>query len=151
MAFSSEPKISVRATKNKLPKLCPLSPSPFSNRCRNKERNACPTSLSSARATSAIRKSPTGRYPNSSRRRPVLPPLSATVTTAVMSKSSGGYFLSPDKTVYVPVPPPITTIFFCFLRDIVQKTLYITPSIVLCFHKDTRNERVWEVLPVKGV
>src|SRR5699024_7425236 len=41
------------------------------------------------------------------RRRPVLPPSSATVTSAVRST---GRFFKPRKSTGMPVPPPITTI-----------------------------------------
>src|SRR5690554_4394835 len=51
--------------------------------------------------------SPGGRIPNSCRRRPELPPSSATVTMAVRSAVN---FLSPRRMVPKPVPPPMTTI-----------------------------------------
>src|SRR3990172_9907812 len=71
------------------------------------------TDVSSLNATRAWRTSPAGSCPNSSRNRPDDPPESIIVTTAVRST---GYFFNPESTAKVPVPPPITKIFF-FVSD----------------------------------
>ncbi len=68
---------------SRLPRACPPSgPSP-AKRCCSTSRQVWPHSLSSHSAASAIRRSPGGSTPNSSRSRPDEPPSSATVTTAV--------------------------------------------------------------------
>src|SRR5262245_32344202 len=56
--------------------------------------------------------SPHGWTPNSSRSRPLLPPLSAAVTIAVTSKSFNSLTrLSPASTRDWPAPPPMVTTF----------------------------------------
>ena len=67
----------------RLPRACPArSPAP-AKRCWRTSRHVWPQSLSSQSADSAIRRSPGGSTSNSSRSRPLDPPSSATVTTAV--------------------------------------------------------------------
>src|SRR5258707_4987451 len=66
-----------------------------------------------------LRTSPGGSMPSSRRRRPLEPPSSLTVTTAVRSEMNGPlhgdspaavvYRLSPLRSVDRPVPPPIAT------------------------------------------
>ena len=78
--------IEVRAARNRLPKLCPSRPDPFSNRCRNSLESRASSSLS---ATMQLRMSPGGSMLSSLRRRPLDPPSSLTVTTAERSRITG--------------------------------------------------------------
>ena len=75
-----------------------------------------PHSSSAQRAESAIRKSPGGKIGNSARNRPLDPPLSATVTIAVM------FFVIERSAVSVaasPCPPPSATTFkFSLIHDL---------------------------------
>src|SRR5579872_311086 len=109
----------VRAARNKLPKLWPSRPDPFSKRWRKSLESRASSSLN---ATMQLRMSPGGRMLNSLRRRPLEPPSSLTVTTAERSRmtevsdpgqgSSLGprtKRLSPLRRVESPVPPPIAT------------------------------------------
>src|SRR5579864_2097873 len=74
---------------------------------------------SSESATRQLRTSPGGSMPNSRRRRPLDPPSSLTVTSAVRSEMKGpSGAISPVRTVYClrplsrverPVPPPMAT------------------------------------------
>src|SRR5579871_1225992 len=109
----------VRAARNRLPKLWPSKPEPFSNLCRNSLDSKASSSL---RATMQLRMSPGGNMLNSFRSRPLEPPSSLAVTTAhrsrmegelpfavVDSAGEGANFLSPLRRVDRPVPPPIAT------------------------------------------
>src|SRR4029450_4373493 len=64
--------------------------------------------------------SPHGCTPNSSRNRPLLPPLSAAVTIDVTSRSFNAFTrLSPASTRDCPAPPPMLTTFLlipCFIH-----------------------------------
>src|SRR3989344_2236618 len=107
-AFSKFPNCSVKAVIKRLPKLWPLKV-PFANLKLNISDNVSGAFES---ATSAGRTEPGGSIPNSSRRILVDPPSSAIETMAVRFT---GYSFNPESTVYVPVPPPITTTFFRFI------------------------------------
>jgi hypothetical protein len=72
------------ATISRLPRACPRAVRSPEKRCCRTSRHWCPHGVSSHSAASAIRRSPGGRTSNSSRSRPLDPPSSATVTTAVM-------------------------------------------------------------------
>src|SRR4030042_4371512 len=63
----------------------------------------------SERATKHWRPPPGGRTPNSSRKTPVYPPSAAIETIAEIFT---GYFLSPERSIKLPVPPPIVTMLF---------------------------------------
>ncbi|CAB4997792.1 unannotated protein [freshwater metagenome] len=67
-----------------------------------------PHSSSLQSAASAIRKSPGGKMGNSSRSRPLDPPLSATVTIAVISLVT---LRSAASVAAKPCPPPSATTF----------------------------------------
>src|SRR3989338_5604334 len=62
--------------------------------------------------TRHCRTSPGGSTPSSSRSLPVEPPSSTIETIAVRLT---GYFLRPERTVKLPVPPPMMTMFLCFV------------------------------------
>src|SRR6266852_2047806 len=107
----------VRAARNRLPKLWPSSPEPFSKRWRKSLDNRASSSL---RATMQLRMSPGGSMLNSLRRRPLEPPSSLTVTTAHKSRMMGESgtvvgisagertkSLSPLSSVERPVPPTL--------------------------------------------
>src|SRR5215471_600566 len=109
----------VSAARNRLPKLWPSNPDPFSNLCRNNLASKASSSLS---ATMQLRISPGGSILNSFRSLPLDPPSSLTVTTAQRSRidrgagfvvgvsaGEGTNFLSPLRRVESPVPPPIAT------------------------------------------
>src|SRR5919109_3871923 len=87
---------------------CPRLPAPgkrYKNSCRS-------SSGASDRPTMQRKISPHGCTPNSSRRRPLLPPLSAAVTIAVTLRSFSSLTrLSPASTCDCPAPPPMVTIF----------------------------------------
>jgi len=68
IAFSISPVISVIAVRNKLPKLCPLNPSPAWKRYWNSSVNSF---SSSAKAATQLRISPGGNTPISRRSRPL--------------------------------------------------------------------------------
>src|SRR6267154_269878 len=111
--------MSVRAARNKLPKLWPSRPEPFAKRCRKSRESKASSSL---RATMQLRISPGGSMLSSLRRRPLEPPSSLTVTTAQRSRITGepggavaisagvrAKCLSPLSRVERPVPPPMAT------------------------------------------
>src|SRR5579864_8319284 len=115
-ATAKSPVMAVRAARNKLPKLCPSrSPGLEKRNCKSLERKFS----SSESATRQLRTSPGGSMPNSRRRRPLDPPSSLTVTSAVRSEMKGpSGAISPVRTVYClrplsrverPVPPPMAT------------------------------------------
>jgi len=85
-----------------LPSDCPANePSP------NRKLNMSRTSGASLRAIRHWRTSPGGSTPSSSRSRPVEPPSSLILTSAL---SVGVACLSPCRSVKLPVPPPIMAI-----------------------------------------
>ena len=111
--------MSVSAARNRLPKLWPSRPEPFSKRCRKSWESKASSSL---RATIQLRISPGGSMLSSLRRRPLEPPSSLTVTTAQRSRMMGeparatansagvrAKRLSPLRRVESPVPPPMAT------------------------------------------
>ena len=104
------PSSSQRVTISRLPMAWssrePPRPLPGSKRCCMTSRQVRPQSVSSHRADSAIRRSPGGRTPYSSRRRPEDPPSSATVTMAVSSEVSSR---RADSEADSPCPPPRAT------------------------------------------
>ena len=106
-AATGSPSTWVRPTSTMLPTGCPVSaPSP-ENRCWNVVAHSCPSASGPARAANAMRRSPGGTIPGTSRRnRPDEPPSSATVTTAVMSASSRP---SAESMACKPWPPPRAT------------------------------------------
>ena len=81
IASSKLPVMPLIATMNRLPKLWPSRPLPCPNRYW---KSRAISGSASASATMQLRKSPGGSTPSSRRRRPELPPSSATVTMAVM-------------------------------------------------------------------
>ena len=84
-AATGSPSCSHRPTSSRLPTACPASsPLPL-KRCWMTRAQVRPQSSSPASAASAMRRSPGGSTPSSSRSRPLEPPSSATVTTAVRS------------------------------------------------------------------
>src|SRR5215813_9004298 len=100
------PSSSHSATISTLPTACPpRSPSPV-KRCCTTRLQVVPHESSPHSAASAIRRSPGGRTPNSRRSRPLDPPSSATVTTAVRSRVTRR---SADSEAYSPCPPPSAT------------------------------------------
>src|SRR5580704_12827315 len=109
----------VSAARNRLPKLWPSSPEPFSKRWRKSFESRASSSL---RATMQLRMSPGGSMLSSLRRRPLEPPSSLTVTTAERSRMTGeskaalGISVGdrtkrfkPFSRVERPVPPPRAT------------------------------------------
>src|ERR1051326_5072955 len=76
----------VSAAKNKLPKLWPSNPEPFSKRWRKSFDSKASSSL---RATMQLRMYPGGSMLSSLSRRPLDPPSSLTVTTAERSRMKG--------------------------------------------------------------
>src|SRR5450755_1987910 len=128
----------VNAARNRLPKLWPSRPDPFTKRCWNRRESRA---SSSERATMQLRISPGGSMLSSLRRRPLEPPSSLTVTTAHNSLISGWfglpsalarvtYFLSPLSRVDRPVPPPMAT----------TRKLRVDDGLP----RDEREERRWE-------
>ena len=107
------PVISVKAVRNRLPKLCPSMPFPLVNLCSN----TSPSNLSLDNATRHFLKSPGGIILKSLRNLPELPPSSVTVTIAEILSE---YSLIPFNSVDSPVPPPITTIRGPFSRDLLS-------------------------------
>src|ERR1017187_8189376 len=111
-ASGKSPRIWVRAMRNRLPKLWPLSPRPDWKRYWKRRESSAESSL---RATMQLRMSPGGRTSNSRRRRPELPPSSVTVTMAVISTEGlvgprgGACCFSPGRTRDRPGPPPMET------------------------------------------
>ena len=94
--------------RRRLPIAWPLSEPSLSNRCCIMLAHVRPHSSSAHKAANAIRKSPGGRIGNSSRKRPLDPPLSATVTIAVISFVN---CRSADNVAAKPWPPPSATTF----------------------------------------
>ncbi len=84
----------------------PPRPLPGAKRCCMTSRQVRPQSVSSHSADRAMRRSPGGRTPYSSRSRPEDPPSSATVTIAVSSEVSRR---SADSEADRPWPPPSAT------------------------------------------
>ena len=104
-ALTISPVIEHKAVKKRFPKLCPFKPSPILNLYW---KSFVTKSSSSARAAIQFLISPGGRTPNSSLKRPELPPSSPTVTTAVILFV---ILFIPFNSIDKPVPPPIATIF----------------------------------------
>src|SRR3989344_5159247 len=121
------------ASKKRLPKLWSCSVPPLLKRYSKSSRNiaAC---FSSASARSPRRTSPGGSMPNSSRRTPAEPPESNEVKTAVISS---GNSLSPRKSVYPPLPPPIRTTFFIMAYCI---PLSLHAKLLECFEYGRKRQ-----------
>ncbi len=75
--------VSHKAAMRRFPSECPRGRPGPEKRCCSTSLQVRPQASSRQSAASAIRRSPGGRMPNSSRSRPLDPPSSATVTTAV--------------------------------------------------------------------
>src|SRR5699024_8927516 len=103
---TESPNSSHRATMSRLPTACPCKSPSLRNRCCSTWLQVWPHSSSPHRAARAIRRSPGGSTPSSSRRRPLDPPSSATVTTAVTSVVT---LRNADREACKPCPPPRAT------------------------------------------
>ena len=99
---------SQRAASKRLPTACPLRGPSLVKRYCIICAQLRPHSSSLHKAASAMRKSPGGSIGNSSRSRPLEPPLSATVTIAVISEVR---LRSAVKVAANPCPPPRATTF----------------------------------------
>src|SRR5438046_6661687 len=97
--------ISISPHSTRLPTGCPASGSAPRKRYWNSRASAS----SPARAASACRRSPGGRTPRSARSRPLEPPSSATVTTAVIARPGTRRRARSDADN--PCPPPNATTF----------------------------------------
>ena len=95
---------------NKFPNECPFNSELLSNLYWNNSFNK---GSASDKATRQFLKSPGGRIPYAFLSLPELPPLSATVITAVKST---GFVRKALSKVERPVPPPIPTIFYFFVN-----------------------------------
>ncbi|CAB4897178.1 unannotated protein [freshwater metagenome] len=101
------------AASNRLPTGWPSSHCPEVKRYCIISAQLLPQSSSAHNAANAIRKSPGGSIGNSSRKRPLEPPLSATVTIAVMSEVIRR---SAPRVAAKPCPPPRATTRGCTIR-----------------------------------
>ena len=134
-ASSKLPVTSVMAVMNRLPKLWPSRPSPWSKRCWN----SLPTSdSSSAIATRQFLKSPGGSTPSSLRSLPELPPSSATVTMADMLSLC---VFSPRNRTERPVPPPMAAILGPRRRDRRAYSVSARPSMLAGAKRTGRSVR----------